>query len=82
MLEPTCIFWADLTPFSLEALHLIAEMLRLEPEDRRAVAELLRHPWWLWTAAVLPFSLMPLYINHNRSNPTLNKRNRPKIFLF
>jgi hypothetical protein len=51
-------------------------MLRLEPEDRRAVAELLQHPWWLWTAAALPFSLMPLYINHNRSNPTLNKKNR------
>jgi hypothetical protein len=28
-----------------EALHLIAEMLRLQPEDRRAVEELLRHPW-------------------------------------
>ena len=45
-----------------EALHLIAEMLRFQPEDRRAVEELLRHPWWLWAGAALPFCLMPLYI--------------------
>ena len=45
-----------------EALHLIAEMLRFQPEDRRAIEELLRHPWWLWAGAALPFCLMPLCI--------------------
>ena len=29
-----------------EALALIGEMLRGEPEARGAVAALLRHPWW------------------------------------
>ena len=41
----------------MQALHLVAGMLRPQPEERRRVQELLRHPWWLRTAraaAVLP----------------------------
>jgi hypothetical protein len=44
-----------------QALHLIAEMLRPQPEERRPIEELLRHPWWLQTRTALPFCLMPLY---------------------
>ena len=44
-----------------EALHLIAEMLRFQPEERRAVEVLLRHPWWRQTRAALPFCPVPLH---------------------
>jgi serine/threonine protein kinase len=30
-----------------EALHIVAAMLHVQPEERRPVAALLRHPWWL-----------------------------------